>query len=600
MPTSSISSPFPIFTDIDGQPLENGYIFIGVANLGPIGNPINVYWDAALTIPAAQPIRTLGGYPVNNGTPARLYVNSQYSIQVQNRNGSVIYSAPVDTEFMSSENVSYLPSGTGAVATTVQTKLRESVSVLDFYANGVSGVPVDPTGAVDSTLGIQAAFNSGHSVDVPDGNYLITEAFTVTASDIEINCKGFLVFDWAQIGAADAITFSGNNVKTKLNAKALSSAYVLANKATLQAYNCFLFTGNDCQSNDGVSQNNPGFVKSGGASTRFTACGNEGYSIVTGLAQDSMDIYLIHVNDGEGCNISNNKGYGFGHGILFGGSTNESVLDGNNFWDCGNHCIYISSGNRNIVSNNRAEGTYTDIKVRGDYNVITGNNVVGGVLSATNAVVDSEGGNCINSLLVSANSVLCNRGLVSPIEVAYKSGFDGYAENIVVTGNTVRIGAAANFGIAVNFSKLANVIVSCNAVQLAAGGSVADAIYVSPTLGTVITDAYRLTIANNNISGATGQAFQITGTKVSITGNNAVASGGSGTNSGTCLVYGDEVTVTGNTLETLNNVGVINLRGGTTLSGLVVGNILKRVSGGTTTHVVSTYTPVDANNIKIN
>jgi F420-0:gamma-glutamyl ligase len=129
MSTVSVSTPFPIFTDIDGQPLENGYIFIGIANLGPIGNPINVYWDAALTIPAAQPIRTLGGYPINNGTPARLYVNSDYSIQVQNRNGSVVYSAPVDTEFMSSANVSYTPAGTGAVATTVQAKLRESVSV---------------------------------------------------------------------------------------------------------------------------------------------------------------------------------------------------------------------------------------------------------------------------------------------------------------------------------------------------------------------------------------------------------------------------------------------------------------------------------------
>lgn len=174
MPTSSISSPFPIFTDIDGQPLENGYIFIGVANLGPIGNPINVYWDAALTIPAAQPIRTLGGYPINNGTPARLYVNSQYSIQVQNRNGSVIYSAPVDTEFMSSEDVSYLPSGTGAVATTVQTKLRESVSVKDFGAKG------DGT---NDTAALNAAYTAaeaagGVEVYWPAGTYKTTGTVT--------------------------------------------------------------------------------------------------------------------------------------------------------------------------------------------------------------------------------------------------------------------------------------------------------------------------------------------------------------------------------------------------------------------------------------
>lgn len=172
MSAISISPPFPIFSDSDGTALENGYIFIGVANLGPIGNPINVYWDAALTIPAAQPIRTLGGYPINNGTPARLYVSSQYSIQVQNRNGSVVYSAPVDTEFMSSANISYLPAGTGAVATTVQSKLRENVSVKDFGAVG--------DGITDDTAAIQAAINSGAKcVMLVSGTYKVTAQLTL-------------------------------------------------------------------------------------------------------------------------------------------------------------------------------------------------------------------------------------------------------------------------------------------------------------------------------------------------------------------------------------------------------------------------------------
>jgi hypothetical protein len=52
-----------------------------------------VYWDAGLTIAAAQPIRTLAGYPSNNGTPARIYTGSDYSIRVQSKNGSVVYSS---------------------------------------------------------------------------------------------------------------------------------------------------------------------------------------------------------------------------------------------------------------------------------------------------------------------------------------------------------------------------------------------------------------------------------------------------------------------------------------------------------------------------
>ena len=143
MTALSIQPTYPIFTDIDGQPLEDGYVWIGVANLAPIVNPIAVYWDAALTIPATQPVRTRGGYPVNSGTPARLYVNSDYSIQVQNKNGSVVYSAPTATERYSgvvvkvdSSDVSFQQDGS-IVIRTAEDKMREIVSFDDFIPPSV-------------------------------------------------------------------------------------------------------------------------------------------------------------------------------------------------------------------------------------------------------------------------------------------------------------------------------------------------------------------------------------------------------------------------------------------------------------------------------
>jgi hypothetical protein len=90
---SAIAPPYPPFSDRDGAPLEAGYIWIGVENLNAITDPVAVYWDAALTQPAAQPIRTQGGYPVNNGTPARLYTQAAYSILVQDRNGVTVYNS---------------------------------------------------------------------------------------------------------------------------------------------------------------------------------------------------------------------------------------------------------------------------------------------------------------------------------------------------------------------------------------------------------------------------------------------------------------------------------------------------------------------------
>ena len=87
MSALSVNSPFLIFTDRDGQPLEDGYIYIGTAGLPAEANPQSVYWDAALTIPASQPIRTLGGYPVRSGSPAAVYVDAtDYSVAIKNKN----------------------------------------------------------------------------------------------------------------------------------------------------------------------------------------------------------------------------------------------------------------------------------------------------------------------------------------------------------------------------------------------------------------------------------------------------------------------------------------------------------------------------------
>jgi hypothetical protein len=192
MTALSIQPTFPIFTDIDGQPLEAGYIFIGVANLAPIGNPINVYWDAALTLAAVQPIRTIGGYPVNAGTPARLYVNSDYSIQVQNRNGSVVYSAPAATERLSDvvvggvdgTEVTFLAAGTGAVLTNMQQKARQIVSAFDFMsAAEIAGVKAG-TELLAVNIKLQAAIDAldiagGGALYLPAGVYRLTSPLLV-------------------------------------------------------------------------------------------------------------------------------------------------------------------------------------------------------------------------------------------------------------------------------------------------------------------------------------------------------------------------------------------------------------------------------------
>jgi hypothetical protein len=179
MTALSVKPPFPVITDTAGQPLEDGFIYIGIANQDPVTNPITVYWDAALTIPASQPIRTLAGYPSRAGTPAVLYVNSNYSITVKNKNNALVYQSLSTTEryggVVFASDVLYDPAGSNAVQRTVESKLRESVSVKDFGAVG--------NGIADDTVAIQNAFDyasaNNKSVYVPAGTYNIISAITI-------------------------------------------------------------------------------------------------------------------------------------------------------------------------------------------------------------------------------------------------------------------------------------------------------------------------------------------------------------------------------------------------------------------------------------
>lgn len=94
MPANSVLAPFTVFTESNGTPLENGYLYIGASGQNPEVSAITVYYDADLTIPAAQPIRTIGGYPSRAGSPTSIYVGTDdYSLTVRDRNGVLVYSS---------------------------------------------------------------------------------------------------------------------------------------------------------------------------------------------------------------------------------------------------------------------------------------------------------------------------------------------------------------------------------------------------------------------------------------------------------------------------------------------------------------------------
>lgn len=99
MALTQVTGPYPIFTDLDGTPLDDGYLYIGAINQDPEQNPIQVYWNSALTIPATQPIRTSNGYAYRNGTPALLYTGGEFSITIRNKRNEFVLYSPVGYGF---------------------------------------------------------------------------------------------------------------------------------------------------------------------------------------------------------------------------------------------------------------------------------------------------------------------------------------------------------------------------------------------------------------------------------------------------------------------------------------------------------------------
>lgn len=201
------TAPFPQYFDKDGDPLDEGKLYFGQPGQNPLIAPITVYWDAAATIPAAQPVKTINGYTARAGTPALLYTNGDYSLLVKNRRGEQIYFAETSANFSNDASlqaqinafiaslaassgaslIGFLQLGTGAVARTVLSKLRDIVNPKDYGATN--------DGIADDGVKLQAAINYCQDNNIAlelTGTYLtsidlvVTKPFLIIAKNAKI------------------------------------------------------------------------------------------------------------------------------------------------------------------------------------------------------------------------------------------------------------------------------------------------------------------------------------------------------------------------------------------------------------------------------
>lgn len=176
MTALAVVNPIPQFYELDGDPLDGGHLWFGPAGLNPLTAQVQVYWDQAMTIPAAQPIRTIDGYPSRTGSPALVYVDGNYSLLVQDRRNKLILYIPNSAETSNYSTVLGMfnqftsdlaaTAGAGQGDALVGVKKTGGNPTTQHVVN--EGRTVDPyvdygadrTGSVNSSLAFEAALAS--------------------------------------------------------------------------------------------------------------------------------------------------------------------------------------------------------------------------------------------------------------------------------------------------------------------------------------------------------------------------------------------------------------------------------------------------------
>lgn len=146
-----VETPFNIYTGLNGKPIDGGYVYFGQSNENPITAPVTVYWDAAGTQAAAQPLRTVNGYIVRAGTPANVFFSGSYSVLIHDSKGGQVFYAPTSDDFSISAWTSVFSKSTGA-SLIGATNVDGSITTLDKLAT--------PSGPAMMGLGLTTAYAS--------------------------------------------------------------------------------------------------------------------------------------------------------------------------------------------------------------------------------------------------------------------------------------------------------------------------------------------------------------------------------------------------------------------------------------------------------
>ena len=403
----------------------------------------------------------------------------------------------------------------------------QDVSPLEYESLVVSKPsPLDPS-TWDWAPALQAALDTGIRVNlVPGIEYRIASPIVCNSKATLTSSGGELKIDYDALGVGvTAFTFNGDGsgvYGVKATPLVVQSPYVEDADAS-----CFHFTANDCYARDNIGDFHPRFIYSSGSDQSFVATGNKGQGYFDGQSQDSRNHHFIEVNNGERCNVSNNYAIGYAQAVLLGGSTNRSTINDNIGINCGNHVVYVSSGSMNSVCRNIGYGPNTDVKARGDLNVVDDNTVFGGVISYTNATADGTStifGDTIGSRggSISGNTAITQRVGVSAISLSQRSPvgpttFDVTFRGIRISNNTARGYSASELparGILISSFGADGITCTGNVIE-----RVSDDGVLSSPLPFTPANYKNMTFVGNQVSNCGAEGMQLSGDYITANDN---------------------------------------------------------------------------------
>ena len=265
---------------------------------------------------------------------------------------------PVGTA--NASQVTFDPAGTGATSRTVQSKLRDTVSVKDFGAVG--------DGVTDDTAAIQAAIDSlgvkGGTVILPVGKYRTTATLTISTLGVRLIGQGTAGIITGTAGSAGVVgTGNTNNIATEIYADFTSGPVIRVRQEDCALEN-FAVSASTSRNqaarstNYGVwveAEDLPGYYSTG----RFYAFKvqvvnqpSDGFVFVNGTNRSRIDFCSVRYCKGHGIVIVG------GH---YTGRTNKANPGQFEVWNCETHDL---GGHGVMVGGPLAEASAADICYR--------------------------------------------------------------------------------------------------------------------------------------------------------------------------------------------------------------------------------------------